>query len=150
MTTIGNDHELRMALDGLTPSQQRLLGGKFVKNVLGLCDDTLVQRAVAVAIDPDAPEAARDDAFRSAKAIAVKTYTDCGKDTDWMSQAAHFVAAAAAACLTPPSQQGDSSAAWKAAMQARMARNCEMIERQDGDTHNEAETQYRIATELVS
>ncbi len=145
MATIGNDHELKTALDGLDSTQQRVLGGQFVEKVLGLCDDPRVRRAVEVAMDPEAPPAAVDDAFRTAKAVAVKTYTDCGKDTDWMSQAAHFVAAAAAASLTPEAQRGKDNPAWKAAMQARMARNCEMIEQQDGGPHNEAEVQYALA-----
>jgi hypothetical protein len=143
--TIGNDHALKTALDALNPTQQRVLGGLFVDKVLELCDDPRVSRAVQVAVDPNATEAALDDAFRAAKAVAVKTYTDCGKDTDWMNQAAHFVAAAAAAALTPATQQGKDNTAWKAAMQARMARNCEMIEHQDGGPHNEAEVQYELA-----
>jgi hypothetical protein len=145
MATIGNDHELKTTLDGLDATQQRVLGGMFVQKVMELCDDPRVRRAVEVAVDPEATPAALDDAFRSAKAVSVKTYTDCGKDTDWMSQAAHFVAAAATAALAPAAQQGKDNPAWKAAMQARMARNCEMIEHQDGGPHNEAEVQYELA-----
>jgi len=150
MATISNDRELRIAVDGLTPEQQRVLGGEFVGSVLGLCEDTRVRGAVEVAIDPDASEAELSGAFRDAKAVSVKTYTDCGKDTDWMAQAAHFVAAAAAACLASPSRPGGDNPAWKAAMQTRMARNCEMIERQEGAEHNESETQYQIANGFLS
>ena len=150
MAAISNDRELRIALDGLTPRQQRVLGGKFIDSVLDLCEDVRIRRAVEVAIDPGASEAALSGAFRDAKAVAVKTYTDCGKDTDWIAQAAHFVASATAACLAPPSRPGGDNPAWKAAMRTRMARNCEMIERQEGAEHNESETQYRIANGFLS
>ena len=96
MVTITNDHEFKLALDGLSAVQQRILGGKFVENVLGLCDDARIEHALKVASDTDASDAELGDAFRSAKAVTVKTYTDCGKETDWMAQANHFVAAAAA------------------------------------------------------
>lgn len=145
MATIHNDHELKAALDGLDATQQRVLAGLFVQKVLDLSGDPRVRRAVDVATDPAAVPAAVEDAFRAAKSVAVTTYTDCGKDTDWMSQAAHFVAAAAAASLKPAEALGKENPAWKAAMQARMARNCEMIEREHGAIHNEAEVQYELA-----
>ena len=149
MVTITNDHEFKLALDGLSAVQQRILGGKFVENVLGLCDDARIEHALKVASDTDASDAELGDAFRSAKAVTVKTYTDCGKETDWMAQANHFVAAAAASCLGSASQQTKENAAWKAAMQARMARNCELIERQDGGDHDESQTQYEITTKFL-
>jgi hypothetical protein len=150
MASIHNDHELKLALEGLTSVQQRVVGSQFVSSVLGLSDDPLVKRAVDVAANEDAADAECEEAYRSAKAVAVKTYTDCGKDTDWMSQAAHFVAAAAASCLNAASSQGADNPAWKAAIQARMARNCEMIERQDGGTHDEADIQYDIVERFTS
>lgn len=148
MATICNDHELKLALDGLTSQQQRVLGGQFVNSVLGLCDDSRIDRAVRVAVNPDASEVELEDAFHTAKAVAVKTYTDCGKDTDWMAQAAHFVAAAAAASLASGAQSSGNPA-WKAAMQARMARNCELIEQEDGAEHGEAEVQYKLAVDYL-
>ena len=42
MSAIGNDRELRIALDGLTPQQQRVLGGRFVASVLALCEEESV------------------------------------------------------------------------------------------------------------
>jgi hypothetical protein len=150
MAKIASDHELRVALDGLTRAQQRVLGGRFVQSVLDLSEDPRVHRAVLAALDPEAVEVDLDDAFRAAKAVSVRTYTDCGKDTDWLVQAAHFVAAAAAACLTPESQPGSDSPAWKAAMQARMARNCALIEHGDAGDHDEPQTQYRLTAELLS
>ena len=150
MARINSDHELRMALDQLSRAQQRVLGGQFVSSVIDLTADARVRRAVEVATNPQASAADLEDAFRAAKAVSVKTYTDCGKDTDWLAQAAHFVAAAAAASLVPEGQPGSDNPAWKAAMQARMARNCELIERDDGGEHNEAETQYEIIVRFLA
>jgi len=87
------------------------------------------------------------DAFKSARSIAGDTSTACGQDTGWTAQAEHFVAAACLAALTPEDQIGKgTNPAWKAAMQARMAKSCEMIETADGAVDNEAQRQYAIAS----
>lgn len=150
MATISNDYDLRAALHSLTGPQQRLLGARFANSVLALCRDERVRRAAAVALDPEADDSVLEEAFRAAKAYAVRTYTDCGKDTDWLAQADHFVAAAVAAALTPASDQwsGGPNPAWSAAMQARMARNCAMIEEEkESAGEGEPERQYRLANE---
>ena len=150
MPKISNDHELREAIDKLSAPQQRRLGASFAKDVLHLCRDERVVRAVETALDTRASQAELEDAYRAAKAYATKTYTACGKDTDWLAQADHFVAASAVAALTPPNlASGTANAAWKAAVQARMAKNCEMVETDQGDTESTAERQYRIASEAL-
>jgi len=151
MTSIRTDQDLRRALEGLSPERQRQLGGHFVQSVLHLCQEPRVDRAVATAIDPKSSPADLQDAFIAAKSYARKTYTACGTDAQWLEQADHFVAAAAAAALLPPEMAGESyNWAWKAAIQARMAKNCEMMEREEGEVDNEAQRQYRIATELLN
>jgi len=148
MATISNDHDLRDAINALTARQQRLLGARFAQSVMHLCNDDRVRRASDTALAPDAGESALEDAFRAAKAYATKTYTACGKDTDWLAQAEHFAAAAVAAALTPAGQlSGKMNPAWKAAVQARMAKNCEMMEEDEGEEEGEPERQYRIANE---
>ena len=151
MAKIHNDHELRDALDALTPDQQRVLGGRFVRNVARLAKDERVNRAIATALCDDCSPDEVEDAYRAARSHATKTYTDCGKDTDWLAQADHFVAAAAAAALTPESQPTERQGrAWKAAVQARMALNCEMMESPDGvGDASEAQRQYAIANEFL-
>jgi len=145
MSAISNDSEFRRALESLSGGEQRIAGGRFVESVLGLCGEPLVQRAVAVAIDGSSSSQEIDEAYRGSKSVAVKTYTACGRDTDWLAQAEHFVAAAAAACLQPePTPSQGASNAWKAAMQARMAKNCEMIETGAGEAAGEAQKQYEI------
>jgi hypothetical protein len=150
MAKISNDHELRNALDALAAEQQRIVGARFARSVMRLCQDDRVRRAAEVASDPNADPSSLEDALKAAKAYATKTYTDCGKDTDWLAQADHFVAAAVAAALTPPEQvSGKANPAWKAAMQARMAKNCEMMEEEGTEAEGEPERQYQIASEAT-
>ena len=88
--------------------------------------------------------------MKAAKSYAVKTYTECGKDTDWLKQADHFVAAAVAAALTPPDQlAAKTNPAWKAAVQARMAKNCELMEKDEGEEETESDRQYKIASQYL-
>jgi hypothetical protein len=148
MATISNDHELRDALNASTAEQQRIMGARFAEAVMHLCKDERVRRAAETALRTDASEAELEDALRAAKSYATKTYTDCGKDTDWLAQADHFVAAAVAGALTPPAQLSEKvNPAWKAAVQARMAVNCAMMETAEGEEEGEPQRQYRIATE---
>lgn len=144
MAKISNDHELRAALAGLSADRQRVLGAQFAKSVIALNRDERVARAVETGLNIEASPAELEDAFRAAKGYATKTYTDCGKDTDWLAQADHFVAAAAAAALSQDA--GDrQNRAWKAAVQARMAVNCAQMEDEQGELESEAGRQYRIA-----
>ncbi|MEA3275120.1 MAG: hypothetical protein U9Q81_07520 [Pseudomonadota bacterium] len=146
MAEISNDQALRTAIDKLDPQRQRILGAHFVQSVLHLSQDARINRAIEVANNRDASPAELEDAFRAAKGYAVKTYTACGKDTDWLAQADHFVAAAAAAALQPASEGGkEVSRAWKAAIQARMAKNCEMMEQEGVEPDTEAQKQYDVA-----
>jgi hypothetical protein len=146
MANIQNDHVLREALDGLSGEQQRILGSRFAQSVLRLSKDERVRRAIDTGLREGGSPGEIEDAFRAAKAYATKTYTDCGKDTDWLAQADHFVAAAAAAALTPDALVAEKqNRAWKAAVQARMAVNCELIESDEVPDQSEAERQYAIA-----
>ena len=147
---ISNDQDLRAALDALSPDQQRIAGARFAQSVIRLCNEDRVRRAVETGLNPGASASELEDAYRAAKAYATKTYTDCGKDTDWLAQADHFVAAAAAAALTPDALLTErANRAWKAAVQARMAENCELMEQEDAAAVSEAQKQYTIAGELA-
>ncbi|UHD18353.1 hypothetical protein [Thiocapsa bogorovii] len=145
MPKINNDRALRDALNGLDPQQQRILGSRFAHHVIHLSKDERVNRAIDVGMREDVAPGELEDAFKAAKAYATKTYTDCGKDTDWLAQADHFVAAAAAAALTPDALLTEKqNRAWKAAMQARMAVNCILIEDDDAPETSEVEHQYAL------
>ncbi|MES9917662.1 MAG: hypothetical protein ABW160_17230, partial [Candidatus Thiodiazotropha sp. 4PDIV1] len=99
--------------------------------------------------NPDLSTQEVETAYKDAKALATQTYTACGRDADWAAQAEHFVAAAATASLTPDENDGTKKA-WRAAMQARMAKNCEMILNDEGGLANESENQYRLTEVFLS
>ncbi len=122
----------------------------FIESALDLCDDARVRRAVEVAMDPASSEKERDEAFHAAKSYAVHSYTECGRDTDWSHQAAHFIGVAAA-CLLSDEEPGDGrNRAWKAAMQVRNGRNCALMVHEGNDgIDDEPERQYRIAGEFT-
>jgi hypothetical protein len=149
MTSINNDQELRAALVGLSPLQQRRLGGLFVESALDLCDDARIRHALTVAMDANATEEECEDAFHSAKSYAIHSYTECGRDTDWARQAAHFVAAAAACLLADDDNAGVGNRAWKAAMQVRNARNCALVVQESDAGVDEAARQFQIANEFL-
>ncbi len=151
MATIDNDRELRDALQGMALDLQRTLAGRFVLSVIDLTGDHRLRRAAEVAANPKSAPEEVEEAFRTARSIAVETYTACGRDADWAAQAEHFVAAACAAALTPEDWLGSGvSPAWKAAMHARMAKSSHMIESGEVSIDNEAERQYVIANELLA
>jgi hypothetical protein len=150
MATISNDQELRTLLNNLSDDQRRIIGARFAQSVIHLSTDERVNRAISTGLRPDVGPDELEDAYHGAKSWATKTYTDCGKDTDWLAQADHFVAAATAAALTPTHLLPESTnRAWKAAMQARMANNCELVEGADDAHTDEAQRQYAIATDFI-
>jgi hypothetical protein len=148
MATIRNDGDLRRVLERLSPEQQRSIGARFIEDALDLCDDPIIRHALQVAKNAESSDEVRKDAFHSAKAWAVRNYTECGRDTDWTRQAAHFIGVATACLLSdeqPPAQR-----AWRVAMQVRNARNCAAIaEVAPHDINDEAERQRRAACELL-
>lgn len=148
---ISNDQEFKNALSNLSPGQQRQLGARFSESVFGPVDNPRLAGALKVALAPESSEQELKDAYKVAKSIATKTYTACGRDADWGLQAEHFVAAACAAALTPDDLTAETfNAAWKAAIQARMAKNCQMIEADSGELENEADRQYRLTETFLS
>jgi len=146
MPNIGNDSELRQFIDSLSFAQQRALGVRFAQGVIDLTQDPRLTKALETALTPGVSAPELEGAYKTAKAISTATFTACGRDADWMAQAEHFSAAALQAALAPADQlPGRGTAAWKAAMQARMARNCAMIETGQGSADSESQRQYKIA-----
>jgi hypothetical protein len=147
---ITNDQQLRQALNNQPLETQRNLGAYFVASVSHLSSNPVVSQGLQVAKNPQRTTAELELAYKSAKKLAVDSYTACGRDADWAAQAEHFVAAAITACLLPQEQYSEKeNIAWKAAMQARMAKNCEMILQDKGEIDNEAARQYTITMELL-
>lgn len=150
MDTITNDREFKQALDSLSTTEQRIVGSRFVEHVLPLTEDFRVRRVVEVAENPAASDEELASAYKGVRSAVVETYTACGHDAEWLAQAGHFVAAAAAAAALPDAgRAGVGNPAWRAAMQARMAKTCEMIANGEGGTHTEAEEQYSILTAFL-
>ena len=150
MPAISNDSELRQLIDSLGFEDQRALGVKFAQGVIDLTPDPRLKKALETALAPGVTDPEVEEAYKTAKAISTATYTACGRDTDWLAQAEHFVAATLQAALAPTDQlPGKSTAAWKAAMQARMARNCAMIETGQASADSESQRQYKIAQGAV-
>ena len=151
MPSISNDQDLRAALDKLSLADQRLLGARFASSVLNLSGNARLAKVAEAAMEPDLSDAEMEENFKAAKSIAVQTYTACGSDADWAAQAEHFVAMAYTAVLTPEAQiVTKTNLAWKAAIQARMAKNCAMIDQDQGDVQNEAVKQYEITVDFLS
>jgi hypothetical protein len=147
---ITNDQQLRQALHNLPLETQRKLGAHFVASVGHLSSNPVVSQGLQVAKNPQRTTAELELAYKSARKLAIDSYTACGRDADWSAQAEHFVAAAITACLLPSEHYSEQeNIAWKAAMQARMARNCEMIIQDKGEVDNEASRQYSIAAEIL-
>lgn len=144
---IENDQEFKKVLSELSVADQRVVAARFVESVIYLNEDPLILRALSIAKDKMHSQVEFEEVYKSVKALAVSTYTACGNDADWPAQAAHFVATATKACLTPADQLGNkNNLAWKCAMQARMAKNCDMIDSEEID--NEAKKQYAVVEEF--
>jgi hypothetical protein len=144
--TIQNDSEFRSALSGLSVAEQRRLAARFTESVAALCKDPRVSAAISAAGRADVSDGELAMVYQAAKSANVESYTQCGREADWLGQAGHFVAEAAMTCVTPAAQA--RNLAWEAAMRARMARTCEAIARGQGTENREAEQQYRMVEEL--
>jgi hypothetical protein len=141
---IDSDRDFKTALSKLSKGGQRQIAARFAESVLELSKDARVKNAINIAKRTDISDDELDAAYKSAKKASVDSFTQCGKECDWNSQAGHFVAQAALASLEP----GDNPA-WNAAMHARMARTSESIATGVGTDNAESAVQYRILSEYL-
>ncbi|MBU1425593.1 MAG: hypothetical protein KKH12_02705 [Gammaproteobacteria bacterium] len=142
---IDNDRDFKAALSKLSSDGQRQIAARFAESVLVLCKDARVRNAIDVAKRPNISDDELDSAYKAAKKASVDSFTQCGKECDWNSQAGHFVAQAVLASLEP----GDSPA-WDAAMHARLARTSESIATGIGTDNAETAAQYRILDQYLA
>ena len=149
MRNITNDRELRSALNRLSIEDQRAIGLLFVASIKLPEMDSGLKQALEMALDSDGDGHEREMAYKAAKSVATRTYTACGRDTDWEIQAEHFIAAACSAALIPERQLAGVNPAWKAAIQSRMANNCLMMRDESDELRNEAQKQYEICEEFL-
>jgi hypothetical protein len=145
---ISNDKDFKESLNKLSRERQRMVGAQFAENVLELSQDDKVRIAVQTARRADASEAELGAALQAAKAASVDSYTQCGHECNWDTQAGHFVAESVLACVKPP--DGGANPAWEAAMHARMARTCEVISAGSGTANTEPRAQYRILENFLN
>ncbi|MCK5648265.1 MAG: hypothetical protein KAI22_05245 [Gammaproteobacteria bacterium] len=149
--TIKNDQDFKQALSQLSMAQQRRLAAQFIDSVVQLNSEPVIARALKIIRAEVYSENDSEEIYKQIKSLAVKTYTACGDDADWSSQAAHFVVTATKACLTPLKfLDNKNNLAWKCAMQTRMARNCELIESDNNSIDNEAQKQYAITNDFLT
>ena len=144
---ITNDKEFRESLVALSADQQRQVAALFVQRVFGLSGDVRIKAALDVAMRAEISEAELAVVSQAANAAKVESYAQCGKDTDWNTQAGLFVAKATVSCISPVVD--GKNVAWEAAMQVRVARTCEAASGDDTD-HKEAEAQYAILDNFLS
>lgn len=142
--TISNDRDFNAALSKLSRAGQRQVGARFAESVLVLSKDVRVKNAIETAKRADISDDELDSTYKSAKKASVDSFTQCGKECNWISQAGHFVAQSALACL-----EHGGTPAWDAAMHARMARTSESIATGVGTDNAEAAVQYRILAEFM-
>jgi hypothetical protein len=143
--TINSDRDFNAALSKLSRSGQRQVGARFAESVLVLSKDVRVKNAIEAAKRTDIGDDELDGTYKSAKKASVDSFTQCGKECDWISQAGHFVAQSALACLEP-----GGNPAWDAAMHARMARTSESIATGIGTDNAETTVQYRILEKYLA
>jgi hypothetical protein len=139
---LSNDREFKEKLAGLSLIQQRQVASRFVQRVASLSNDFRIKTALDAAERADVSDAELAGACQGAKTASVESYTQCGHECDWNSQAGHFVAQAAVACVRPATE--GENLAWESAMSARMARTCETVAEGSGTDNSEAEAQYQI------
>ena len=145
--TISNDKEFKAALAALDDVGRRQAAARLVQHVLDLSNDPRVKGALSLVARADASEAEIDIAAAAVSTARVESFTQCGHDTDWKAQAAHFVAVAAQECVKP---SVDFASAWNAAGQARMARICRnLAEDGEGTGIREAEAQFVALTAFL-
>lgn len=149
MGNIVDDTGLKTVLAGMDISRQRVVAAAFVEQVLDLAHDERLKRLQALAGSAASSEAELREGYKSAKSIAIESYTQCGKEADWLAQAGHFVARACAAALAPAAEGDTLGPAWNAAMYARMARTSACIGGRAGGGEAEADSQYAIAERLA-
>jgi hypothetical protein len=146
--TIRTDADFKATLNKLPAPEQRRVAARFVESVAALCKDPRVTAAINAAKRVDISDAELTMAFQSVKNACVDSYTLCGHEADWRTQAGHFVAKAAETCLMPPAGHVHDIG-WNVAMHARVARTCEAISTGHGTENPEADQQYRILEEFI-
>lgn len=148
MTQINNDVDFKQSLNALSLAEQRVLGARFVQNVMSLTDDDRIVRTLNIVLNKDVSKEELAAANQTIKGAIRDSFTRCGADGDWAGQAGYFVARAAAA-LVAPTMKAKGGPALQAAMHSRMAKTCDSIDAGDESEHQESEAQYEILSKQL-
>lgn len=149
MSQITNDTQFREAIKALDDRQQRLLAGRFAENALPLSNDPRLASIIKTATSPDTSEEEIHNAWKTGKTASVELSARCGADGDWSDQADYFVARAATAAVAPPGAGKTGGPAWQAAMNARMAQTCKLIDATDEQVGQVRDQQYQILSKFL-
>ncbi|MBP9061806.1 MAG: hypothetical protein KBF98_16015 [Rhodoferax sp.] len=139
---IQTEKEFKAALAALPLARQRQIAAAFGQRVMDLCHDVRVKNALAAAARTDITPEELTLVAHSAHSARVESYTQCGRDSGWVPAAGHFVSRAAECCVRAATE--GEPVAWEAAMQARLARTCQMVAQGEGTDNDEAAAQYQI------
>lgn len=148
MPKISNEREFRDALASLSAEEERAVSALFLQNLLDITRDARMTRVIHVALDKNADQKEREEAYNTARSIATETFTHLGEALDPDRQALHFLATAATYCLLPERLKPyycRKRAPWAIALHTRMAR-CwsQMAPGKEEEELREEEDQYKI------
>jgi hypothetical protein len=139
---IQNEKEFKATLAALPLNRQRQIAAAFGQRVMDLCHDVRVKNALASAARADITPEELALVAHSAHSARVASYAQCGHDSTWECAAGHFVARAAECCVRAATE--GEPVAWEAAMQARLARTCQMVAQGEGTDNDESASQRQI------
>lgn len=155
MPKISNEREFRAALASLSSAEERIVSALFLQNLLDVTTDLRISGIISVALDRNAGEREREDAYNTARSIATETFTHLGEELDPDRQALHVLATAAAYCLLPdrlkPYYYCRKRVPWTIALHTRMAR-CwsQMAQGKEEEEMREDEDQYKILAAFLA
>jgi len=150
MSKITTNETFREALSSLTLAQQRVVGARFIANVLDLTQDKHIKQVQAMLSDTEEISAEDlDAAHRTIYSIYVHTFPRSGFSLiDYKKQAEHFVAEACLQCLAPTySETKKHHLAERVSMYCRMGRTCASIDH-EGDYPKFADTEDLVKKEI--
>lgn len=146
MAEIRNMNAFSRALEALSLEEQRLVGARFLAEVLDLTDDEGIKQAQKVAANSEASPEELMAAYHHAHHAAVLSSLHSDLElVNWRKQAAFFVAKACASCLSPV-HEGTKwcHLALNVSHYCRMARTCASIE------HEQTEPSLSVAEDALN
>lgn len=137
MPEITSSESFRQSLSELPIAQQRMVGARFIANVLDLTTDARLENAQETAGRREVDAHELESAYHAAHSAYVENHPRSDlAELDWSKQAAHFVAEACMVCLAPTySEAQKHHLAEKVAKYCLMARICSSVEH-EGDYPN--------------